>query len=66
MNHFFKLLNYFNRGEQISRQFLLRKPGITKALIDAAIDEGYIVEVSSDNGDVKYTITSSGINKRDK
>lgn len=65
MNKFYKLLIYFGRGEKIARSFLLRKPDITEDLIEAAIAEGYIREIHTDNNEIQYIITSEGIGKRD-
>ena len=65
MNRFYQMLIYFGRGERISRRFLLRKPDITKDLIEEAINEGYIREIHNDNDEIQYVITSEGITKRD-
>ena len=66
MNEFYKLLVYFNRGEKITRSFLLRKTLITPDLIDMAVQLKYIVETTpSVDGDIRYVITDKGVQKRD-
>ena len=65
-NEFYKLLLYFRRGEKITRTFLLHKPFITADLIDRAVKLKYIaITTPSATGDTRYTITESGIQKRD-
>ena len=67
MNEFYKLLVMFQKNERVTRSRLLRVPNITEDLLSQAESLGYIKEcVPTVDGDVRYTITSKGIEKRDK
>ncbi|MBR3629101.1 MAG: hypothetical protein IKN55_01320 [Oscillospiraceae bacterium] len=64
MNNFYQLLVFFQKGEQLRRDFLLKH--CTPELIQQALDNRFITESTNNDGDVVYSITRSGIEERDK
>ena len=61
MDELYKLLINFSFGVPITRKRLLKIKGITPDLIQKALDDGCIIEISpSDIGEIRYVITIKG------
>lgn len=67
MNEYYKLLIQFGTGTPVTRTRLLKLPMVTETLIDSAEANGYICRIKpTDVGEIRYVITESGKEKRDK
>ncbi len=64
MNNFYQLLIFFQKGEHLSRNYLLKQ--CSSELIQQALDNGFIIEGTNKDGDVVYSITKLGVEERDK
>ena len=67
MNEFYKILVMFHSGEKITHTRLLKIAGVTEELISRAEKFGYIQKtIPTDDDEIRYVITRSGIEKRDR